>query len=369
MKVLLVTKPLVPPWDDSAKNLARDIVQSLPDVRFNVLTTAGCSFGLKHVREEPLYGAPGGYAPPLWNNVKVFLRLLKPDEMGLYHFFFAPNPRASLVAGLAMAMKGYQRSVQTVCSAPKSFEGVARLLFADVAVAVSAHTRDRLREAGVKDARLIYPAVARVETPTADEILASRRRFGLPEDKTLALYAGDLEFSNAASTLVAALPEACRASSLHVVFCNRWKTPAARAERDRLQAEVKRMGLASRVVFLPPQTDLQPLLRGVDFWLMHPDTLYAKMDLPLVVLEAMGHGKPGILSDRPPLVEAFAGETAGILAPPGDAAALANAMRALAEDAALRERCGRTAQAVARERFSFDRLAEAHRALYAEFQK
>ena len=368
LNVLMVTKPLAPPWDDSARNLARDVVRGVTDVRFYVLTAGDYSFKLRHVREERLYAGRASYQPPLWNNIKVFFRLLKPDEIGLYHFFFAPNLGTSLIASIAMGMKGRQNSIQTACSAPASFEGAAKLLFSDVTVAVSDWTRRKFIEAGAGDVRRIYPAVAATVLPGDEEIRANRKRFGLPENGVLALYAGDLEFSNAAETLFSALPEALKNDDLYVIYCNRAKTPEAASIRENLKKRVMEAGYEKRVFFVPSQEDMQALLRAIDILVMNPDTLYAKMDLPLVLLEAMANGKPAILGDMAPLTEAFQGEEAGLLVAPGDASGLASALMELAGDPSLRVRLGETARALANGRFSMKRLSEEYRNLYAEFE-
>ncbi len=366
MKVLMITKPLVPPWDDSAKNLARDILLHCPEVRFHALTSGEFSFEQKHIREERLYSDAGAYQPPLWNNIKVFFRLLKPDDMDLYHFFFAPNRKTSTMAKLALNMQPHIHTVQTVCSAPQSFDGIQKLCFADHTITVSKDTRDKLIAAGVNNVRCIYPAVADEDIPTEQEKLANRRAFKLPERGVIALFAGDLDFSNAAETLLEALPEALKEPDLTVVFCNRVKTPAAEGIRERIKQRVNDMNLQERVLFIPAQKDLRPLLRAIDIMLMHPDTLYAKMDLPLVLLESMSHGTPPIVSSLPMLQEALQSTDAGLTVQAGDAAGLAQALRSLTADPELRKRIGQTAREVVRAEFSMETLGAHYRELYRE---
>ncbi len=75
---------------------------------------------------------------------------------------------------------------------------------------------------------------------------------------------------------------------------------------------------------------------------------------PTKLFEYMATGRPIVASALGQIAEVLAdGETA-LLVPPGDAAALAAAIRRLAEDAALRERLGRAARAAAIERHTWD---------------
>ena len=86
--------------------------------------------------------------------------------------------------------------------------------------------------------------------------------------------------------------------------------------------------------------------------------------LGIVILEAMASGLP-VVSTRSggPQTCVLEGET-GYLAPVGDASALAQGMRLLLEDRALRERFGRAARRAAEERFSIRVAGESFLKVY-----
>ncbi|HJL18900.1 MAG TPA: glycosyltransferase, partial [Sandaracinaceae bacterium LLY-WYZ-13_1] len=151
--VLLVSKALAPPWNDSSKNLARDVAAGLDAYEPVVLGDGAGRWRPPRGRVEPLYAAPSAYAPGLSAQLRVLRRLALGRRESLWHFFFAPNPRSSL-AGRALATVRRAPTVQTVCSRPRDLAGARRLLFADRTVVLSRHTRDALRDAGVPDERL-----------------------------------------------------------------------------------------------------------------------------------------------------------------------------------------------------------------------
>ncbi|MFL6036834.1 MAG: glycosyltransferase family 4 protein [Gaiellaceae bacterium] len=79
---------------------------------------------------------------------------------------------------------------------------------------------------------------------------------------------------------------------------------------------------------------------------------------PLTLLEAMALGKPVVASAIPGVREVIEPDAAGLLVPPGDAAALAAAFRALADDAGLRAELGERAREVAVRRYAVEPIRE-----------
>lgn len=78
--------------------------------------------------------------------------------------------------------------------------------------------------------------------------------------------------------------------------------------------------------------------------------------LPLAVLEAMFLGVPVVATAVGGTAEAVRHERTGLIVPPGDALALADAMARMAVDPDLRERMGSAARQEAEQRFTVDRM-------------
>ncbi|MDE2515497.1 MAG: glycosyltransferase family 4 protein [Rhodospirillales bacterium] len=114
--------------------------------------------------------------------------------------------------------------------------------------------------------------------------------------------------------------------------------------RPALEAQAAAAGLAGRVRFtgLAPRAQIPALVAGFDIALQPSAVAYAS---PLKIFEYMAAGCAIVAPDQPNIREILAdGETALLFAP-GDAAAMWQAVRRLAGDAALRTRLGDAAKA------------------------
>jgi len=86
----------------------------------------------------------------------------------------------------------------------------------------------------------------------------------------------------------------------------------------------------------------------------------------IAVREAMAWGRPVVASAVGGLVDAVEDGVTGLLVPPGDVAALREAIERLLGDAELRERLGAAARERAAQRFSLEAAAVEQQAVYAE---
>lgn len=335
MDVLLVSKPLVPPWNDSGKNWARDVATyaSTPELRHRVLVPRGGARqweSVPHVWAEEVYGGPTGFAPAMLDLARVFVRLVRKRGCDAVHFCFAPNPRSCRIGRAAM-LRRRQPSVHTVLSVPAKFEGIDRMLFAQRVVAVSNHTADKLVQAGVRGVEVV-PAAIPIPQPRP------RLHPGPPQ----VVFPGDYEFSRGADIFALAVERLWETTDAEFVFACRTKTAEAIELESLLRRRLAAPVAAGRVRFVGEVPDIFALLAQASLVVFPAESTYAKMDVPLVVLEAMALGTPVILADIAPLRECLGdapGLAGGALVPPLDPDALARAITdLLADPGGLQER-------------------------------
>lgn len=363
-EVLFVGKPIEPPWNDSSKNLARDLARSMKRHTPVVIGRAGAPpIGGRTRVEAELTEPTRGFTPAFREKVQLFGRLARANEP-IAHFFFAPNAVTS-TAARAVVLPRRIRTVHTICSAPAENARLRQILFADVNVVLSQHTEKRLLASGIPAARIrrIAPSIPALEVPSAEDRRFARRQLELPTSAFLVVYPGDLEFGRGAETMIEAIASLPR-DDLRLVMACRTKTPKARERDQQMRMLARTLGIEDRVYWVGETRSIHALLGCADLVALPTDTLFAKMDLPLVLLEAMSMERP---------VLAAAGTAAEELADDGaampvrcDVDAVAAAIDRLSNDPATSRALGKLGRGRVLREHSPDAMAERYEALYDE---
>lgn len=128
----------------------------------------------------------------------------------------------------------------------------------------------------------------------------------------------------------------------------------------RLKAQAARLGIAERVTFAGMRRDIPAILAETDVFVL--SSLWE--GLPLTAVEAMAAARPVVLTDVGGNRELVEPGVQGLIVPPGDAPALAEALVGLLEDEPGRLKMGRAARVRVRHEFSMDVFVARHAALY-----
>ena len=137
-------------------------------------------------------------------------------------------------------------------------------------------------------------------------------------------------------------------------------------ERARLTALANDLGLAEQVRLLGQREDVPDLQAAADLFVM--PSLWE--GLPLAVLEAMLAGTPVVASAVSGIPEAInPDEEQGLLVPPGDIDALAEAVKGLIVDKERRERVAAAGQVRAQNDFTTKTMIDTYEAMYYGVEK
>jgi glycosyltransferase involved in cell wall biosynthesis len=130
--------------------------------------------------------------------------------------------------------------------------------------------------------------------------------------------------------------------------------------RAALETLAERRGISDRVEFLGHREDVPSLLAASDLFVLASRS----EAFPNAAVEAMAAGVPVIASATGGLLDLIDSARTGLLVPPDDPAALANAMAACLDRPSDAARRARAALRVVRAQYSFDRMVESFETLY-----
>ena len=367
--VHLITKPMAPPWTDSARNLPHYIIDNSPDTQFKVITPSTAPYNAHHVTSEPVYSYEHGLQPPFSERLKLLRYLFKqfksstksiPDAE-LFHFFFTPNFLTSTSISLLKSITRPGHTIQTVTSLPIRPSKIRHLLFSDSVVTVSKYAESIVRKQFKGHLETIYPGIP---TPKASEpeVLNQLRSKLKLEDSKILLYPGDLYFSGCRQLLPKIL---CRCLKEHpeikLLVASRAKHPKDQALRIELQT------ITDRMVVLPEnEHPIFDLISISDIVIFPVTSLYGKMDIPMVLLEAMALQKPVVASALTSLNE-LGQDNAAFMCDPQQPAEFVRAICRLLENEGYRSQLSQNGYNLFNKQFTAKLMAEKYQELYRKF--
>ena len=183
-----------------------------------------------------------------------------------------------------------------------------------------------------------------------------RRDWNL-EGQFVALYSGNLGRKQGLETVIDAARLLRSNANISIIICGEGPSRTALEERAHDLANIR---------FLPlqPADDFARLMRLADCHLLPQIADAADLVLPSKLPNMLGSGAPVVATVAAGTGVADELEDCGIIVPPGDAAALAQAIARLDADSALRARLGTNARERARTRWTREAvLADATRAV------
>ena len=232
---------------------------------------------------------------------------------------------------------------------------VARL--ADVFVAVSHEDARRMVSVEGIDPSLVRVVPNAIPAPRPGSPERLRSHLGIPDDAPVVGVVGLLRAQKALEVLVdAAALMRDRVPGLRVLIAGDGP------ERARLEALVRARGLESVVSLLGVRSDVPDVLAALDVAVLTSDF----EGTPLAVLEYMAAGKAIVATRVGGVPELLDEGEHGLLVPPRDPAALAEAVELLLADPVRRHALGRAARERQRREFDLNATVRGLEALYEE---
>lgn len=369
-RVLLATRPLVPPWDEASKNFAYFLGREVRDHELTLLTTTEKLTGLPaSVTEEPIFqNSHLGLSAKL--SLFRYLRQAR-DQFDITHYLFTPTKQNStLIKLLARPTRG--KTIQTIATLREDLyspEELRSLLFADHLTVYTDLTKQKLEKLGFNNVTRIYPGIDLDLYRPKDKDPKVLETYGIGEQDFFVIYPGEYTRLGATDMLFTAFSEYFQKnpdSNIKFLFACRIKNEADHAKREELKAQVKTLGLEGKILFDENRAtfDMPALYNTADLVLFPVENLRGKFDVPLIIIEAYACGKPVILSDLPQFAE-FTNRDICVTIPKDSGAQLMESVAYLSQNEAERMRLGENARRFVKDHFDLKNTARQYEEVYS----
>lgn len=194
-------------------------------------------------------------------------------------------------------------------------------------------------------------------TPSSERRACWRAREGFSEAETLIVCIAGFRPQKNLSLLIRAFAGLSQETARLLLV-------GSGEQEAQLRALVRELGVAERVHFLGVRNDIPAILNACDLFALSSDW----EGTPMAIMEAMASGLPVISTAVGGVPELVQHGITGLLTPPGDMAALTDALRQLVRDPALRKSMGCAARQFATEHFDIHKTVDAYEQLYAQLR-
>lgn len=373
-KVLLITRPIAPPWDEASKNFAYYLAKNLTMFEMYILTNGFISNLPPHIHQKPIYTS--NKLTYLQRVRLLKLRgLLAKNNFDILHYMLTPSKLNSF-SFKTFIRNEHTKTIQTIATLREDLlkdKDFKKILFADLIITYSDYAKNKLNRLGFNNVKRVYPGIDLDMYKSAEKDPDLIRFFGLKKTDFIIQYEGEftrLGFTDDLVKFIITYAGELRKRRIKIIFPGRIKGK----EDLEKKREVKKTLESKRVLDIAVlnETDyacmgeadfMQKKYNLSDIIIFPVRNMHGKFDIPLNVVEAMACEKPVIISDLPILSE-LAKDDNSVIIPMGNIEALYKAILDLYENPARRKALGKNARKFVEENFDIKKIAEIYRKIY-----
>jgi len=365
--ILLVTRPITPPWDEGSKNFAFFLAKNISDFKIGLLTKGILPNLPQNVIQKPIYTEN---AFSFWQKIKLIIKLrtLK-KEFDILHFLFTPTKQNSfLIKNFICNKKADFCTIQTIATLREDLypeAEIKEMLFGDKLIAYSDYTKNKLAHMGFHNVERIYPGIDLKIYRSQEKNPNYLRKYMLSPKDFIINFTGEYVRNDAMDTVVQSFIEVSKIiPEAKLSLPVRIKNKKDAAKKKEVLEIFRKNNLLERVVFHDDgKYEMPDIYNLCDISIFPVKNMQGKFDVPLVVIEAMACEKPVIISNLP-ILEEFAKEENSVRIEKGDVQKLNDAILDLYRNPEKRILLGKNARKFVEENFDIKNVAKQYKEIY-----
>ncbi|MCK4635915.1 MAG: glycosyltransferase family 4 protein [Candidatus Moranbacteria bacterium] len=369
-KILLVTRPLSPPWDEASKNFAFDLVKNISNKNITILTSTFNKELSKNIQQKQIHSQSKNDFNFAEKIRSLLFQIKNHKNFDIIHFMFTPTKLNSFVIKNFVNNKK-TKTIQTVTTLREdlySDEELKKLMFGDVIVTYSKYAKEKLKSFGLKNVQQIYPGINLSKFKPEEKNLELMKKWNLTEKDFIVSFPGEYVRLDATDFIIDTFIELWKNKKNHNIkylcACRIKNEKDAKKKKEVIET-LKKVGHLNKVVFTDTFGDVNKIYNLSDVVLFPVNNMKGKFDVPLAMIEPYACKKPVIASDLPILQE-FSSEKINVIIKRNNKEDLKNAILLLKDDEDKKKELGENAFDFAHETFDIKEIAEQYEKIYEE---
>jgi glycosyltransferase involved in cell wall biosynthesis len=369
-KILLITRPIAPPWDEASKNFAYYLAKNVSGFDFGLLTNGILSGMPENIRQIAIYTA---------NNFSYFqkIRLIKnlrkfKNDFDILHYIFTPTKQNTFLLNHFVNYKKNPniKTIQTIATLREdlySAKELKSLLFGDLIITYSDYAKNKLNALEMNNVKRVYPGIDLREYQKKEKDPDLMKKYNLANSDFIINFTGEYVRLGAIDDVIDSFVEiAKKIPEAKLSLAVRIKNDKDAQKKKEVVEKLRKNNLLEKSAFHDDGNyQMADIYNLCDVSLFPVREMKGKFDIPLAVVEAMACEKPVIISDLPILSELGKNDNSVIIEK-GNVAQIVEAVLDLFNNAEKRVSIGREARKYAEDNFDIYKVAEEYRKIYGE---
>ncbi len=377
-KILFVTRPLSPPWDEASKNfaynLAVNVAQINPELEIHLLTKGDLreyNPALpKNIRQHPIYTVAENDITFSQKLRSLFFQWKAKNKFDIVQYFFTPSKLNTWLIKRFLLPR-QSKTIQTIPTLREDIltdKEIKKNMFADLLVTYSAYSKNKLKNLGFSNVQHIYPGIDLEKFSPRKKSITLLEKSGLRKNDFVVMFAGEYSrLGGLRDVLESFVRLEKKLPSLRLFLALRIKNEKDARQKKIVKNELKNRNLLAKVVFEDELdykvADMSELFNLQDLMIYPIHNMNGKFDVPLVIPESMACQKAVVLSDLP-LLREFANYDNAVIIKSGDRNELVKVIEELYGNPTERERLANNARRFAQKKFDIKLVAEEYNDIY-----
>lgn len=387
-KILLVTRPICPPWDEASKNFAyylsqnihphtnvknfsppninKEIGVGVKDFEIHILTNGTLPELPSNIIQESIYDSNHFN---LSQKIKLFNFLRKnKNNFDIVHYLFTPTRlNSSLIKTFA---KSKAKTIQTVATLREdlySNKDFKKMLFADSIITYSDYSKNKLEKLGFANTTRIYPGIDLDLYSPAPKDSEVMKKFGIKSDDFVVTYHGEYTRLGGTDNFMKSIIQninLMRENNIKLILACRVKNDADKEKKEETTQIMKENKLEDCVLLAEKTyTTMEKIYNLANVASFPVENMEGKFDVPLVVIEAMACEKPVIISNLP-IFKEFANEQNSVRIEAGNMGKFFQSILDFKKNPERYTEIGKNARKYVEENFDIKKVAEKYKEIY-----